>query len=81
MKYPSMDVLVVGAGPVGYMAAVTLARYGIDFRIIDKRAIASPDRSCIRSATLNTGDLSYNGYRQQAHGGSGPSARNRFLGA
>ena len=34
-----MDVLVVGAGPVGYMAAVTLARYDIDFCIIDKRAL------------------------------------------
>ncbi|KAL9127138.1 MAG: hypothetical protein Q9217_003928 [Psora testacea] len=34
----SVDVLVVGAGPAGYMAAVTLARYGVDFRIIDQRA-------------------------------------------
>jgi phenol 2-monooxygenase len=37
--FPSMDVLIVGAGPVGYMAAVTLARYNINFRIIDKRAL------------------------------------------
>ena len=34
----SVDVLIVGAGPAGYMAAVTLARYGVDFRIIDQRA-------------------------------------------
>lgn len=34
----SVDVLVVGAGPAGYMAGVTLARYGVDFRIIDQRA-------------------------------------------
>lgn len=33
------DVLVVGAGPSGYMAALTLARYGVDLRIIDKRAM------------------------------------------
>ena len=33
------DVLIVGAGPTGYMAALTLARYGVDLRIIDKRPI------------------------------------------
>ena len=32
-----MDVLIVGAGPTGFMAAATLARYGISFRLIDKR--------------------------------------------
>ncbi|KAI4110176.1 MAG: hypothetical protein L6R37_000069 [Teloschistes peruensis] len=34
-----MDVLVVGAGPSGYMAALTLVRYGVDVRIIDKRPV------------------------------------------
>ncbi len=34
----TVDVLLVGAGPAGYMAAVTLARYGVDFRVIDQRA-------------------------------------------
>ena len=34
----TVDVLIVGAGPAGYMAAVTLARYGVNFRIIDQRA-------------------------------------------
>ena len=34
----AVDVLLVGAGPAGYMAAVTLARYGVDFRMIDQRA-------------------------------------------
>ncbi|KAI4197830.1 MAG: hypothetical protein LQ350_005675 [Teloschistes chrysophthalmus] len=33
------DVLVVGAGPSGYMAALTLVRYGVDVRIIDKRPV------------------------------------------
>jgi 2-polyprenyl-6-methoxyphenol hydroxylase-like FAD-dependent oxidoreductase len=32
------DVLIVEAGPVCCMAASTLARYGIDFRLIDKQA-------------------------------------------
>uniref|UniRef100_A0A093UWV5 Phenol 2-monooxygenase n=1 Tax=Talaromyces marneffei PM1 TaxID=1077442 RepID=A0A093UWV5_TALMA len=31
------DVLVVGAGPAGFMAALTLARYNINVRIIDAR--------------------------------------------
>ena len=31
------DVLIVGAGPSGYLAGLTLARYGVDLRIIDKR--------------------------------------------
>lgn len=34
----AVDVLIVGAGPTGFMAAATLARYGITFRIIDKRS-------------------------------------------
>ena len=34
----AVDVLLVGAGPAGYMAAVTMARYGVDFRVIDQRA-------------------------------------------
>ena len=33
----AVDVLIVGAGPTGFMAAATLARYGIPFRLIDKR--------------------------------------------
>ena len=36
-KGKAVDVLIVGAGPTGLMAAITLARYGISFRIIDKR--------------------------------------------
>ena len=34
----AVDVLIVGAGPTGFMAAATLARYGITFRLIDKRS-------------------------------------------
>ncbi|MCJ1255059.1 hypothetical protein MMC24_002875 [Lignoscripta atroalba] len=33
------EVLIAGAGPAGYMAAVTLARYGISFRIIDTKPL------------------------------------------
>ena len=35
------DVLIVGAGPTGLTAATLLARYGVDFRIIDKNAHAA----------------------------------------
>lgn len=35
----AVDVLIVGAGPTGFMAATTLARYGISFRLIDKRPL------------------------------------------
>jgi putative polyketide hydroxylase len=35
------DVLVVGAGPAGLVAAITLARYGIDVVLIDKRGTPS----------------------------------------
>ena len=35
------DVLVVGAGPAGLVAAITLARYGIDVVLIDKRGTLS----------------------------------------
>ncbi|ETS84835.1 hypothetical protein PFICI_02860 [Pestalotiopsis fici W106-1] len=31
------DVLIVGAGPAGVMAAATLQRYNVDFCVIDKR--------------------------------------------
>jgi phenol 2-monooxygenase len=34
-----MDVLVISAGPVGYMAAMILTPYNINFCIIDKRAL------------------------------------------
>ncbi|KAI5962906.1 hypothetical protein KGF57_001346 [Candida theae] len=38
IKESRTDVLIIGAGPSGLMCAVWLARCGIPFRIIDKRA-------------------------------------------
>jgi len=35
------EVLVAGAGPGGLVAAITLARYGIDVVLIDKRSTPS----------------------------------------
>ncbi|KAJ5375968.1 hypothetical protein N7509_012854 [Penicillium cosmopolitanum] len=39
-KYPESetDVLIIGAGPAGLMAAYWMARYGVKARIVDKRA-------------------------------------------
>ncbi len=36
-----MDVLITGAGPTGLTAATLLARYGVNFRIVDKNAEAA----------------------------------------
>ena len=38
MSTTSPDVLIVGAGPVGLVAAAELARHGVAVRIIDKLA-------------------------------------------
>nr|ABK64179.1 phenol hydroxylase [Candida tropicalis] len=38
VKHSETDVLIIGAGPSGYMCATWLARCGIPFRIIDKRS-------------------------------------------
>ncbi len=32
------DILIIGAGPTGLTAATLLARYGVDFRIIEKKS-------------------------------------------
>lgn len=37
MKKSSCPVLIVGAGPTGLMMACQLSRFGVDFRIIDKK--------------------------------------------
>ncbi|KAI5895588.1 uncharacterized protein SCHCODRAFT_02619840 [Schizophyllum commune H4-8] len=37
MRGSSIDVLIIGAGPSGLMAATALKRAGIDVRIVDKR--------------------------------------------
>lgn len=34
-----MDVLIIGAGPAGVMAANGLAKAGVDVRIVDKRCV------------------------------------------
>jgi putative polyketide hydroxylase len=46
------EVLVAGAGPGGLVAAITLARYGIDMLLIDKRATPSGlSRALVTSPT------------------------------
>lgn len=43
----NLPILIVGAGPTGLMMACALARYGITFRIIDKK----PERTLASNAT------------------------------
>ena len=38
-KASMVDVLIVGAGPAGIMAANALARAGVSVRIVDKRSV------------------------------------------
>lgn len=38
VKESNVDVLIIGAGPAGYMAANWFARTGVNARIIDKRS-------------------------------------------
>ena len=36
-KESNVDVLIIGAGPAGLMAANALAKSGVNVRIVDKR--------------------------------------------
>ena len=38
-----VEVLIIGAGPSGLMAATALKRAGIDVRIVDKRWVVGPE--------------------------------------
>ncbi|KAK6197611.1 phenol 2-monooxygenase [Scheffersomyces amazonensis] len=54
IKHSNTDVLIIGAGPSGLMAATWLARTGVPFRIIDKRSnkIFSGQADGLQSRTL-----------------------------
>jgi 2-polyprenyl-6-methoxyphenol hydroxylase-like FAD-dependent oxidoreductase len=47
MQIENPDVLIVGAGPSGLMMACQLARFGIRFRIIDKKNRSSPSSGAL----------------------------------
>ncbi|MBX3709703.1 MAG: FAD-dependent monooxygenase [Gammaproteobacteria bacterium] len=49
-----LPVLIVGAGPTGLMVACELARYGVSFRIVDKKAepTLSSNATWIQSRTI-----------------------------
>lgn len=53
-----IDVLIVGAGPVGLLMASELARHGIQFRIIDKKNVpnASSNATWIQTLTIELFD-------------------------
>ena len=38
-KESHTDVLIIGAGPTGLMAATALKRAGVDVRIVDKKCV------------------------------------------
>lgn len=48
------DVLIVGAGPSGSMAARTLARNGVDVTIIDKTSEIGTPKRCAEGITTST---------------------------
>jgi len=52
IRESDVDVLIIGAGPAGLMAANALARNGVKVRIIDQRLVASNLLRC--SAPLNS---------------------------
>ena len=54
----NLPVLIVGAGPTGLMMAAILARYGINFRIIDKKSERTPGSNAtwIQTRTLELFD-------------------------
>ena len=39
IKESHIDVLIIGAGPTGLMAATALKRAGVDVRIVDKKCV------------------------------------------
>lgn len=41
MQESKVDVLIVGAGPAGIMAANALAKAGVNVRIIDQRSVGT----------------------------------------
>lgn len=54
MASPSLDVLIVGAGPVGMVSAAELTRYGVSVRIVDKRSgpVEHSHASIVHARTL-----------------------------
>jgi 2-polyprenyl-6-methoxyphenol hydroxylase-like FAD-dependent oxidoreductase len=47
MKESYVDVLIIGAGPAGVMAANGFARAGVNVRVIDKRYEQTVAHSCV----------------------------------
>jgi len=54
MTFPPLDVLIIGAGPVGMVTAAELTRYGICVRIVDKRSkpVEHSHASIVHARTL-----------------------------
>jgi putative polyketide hydroxylase len=68
----SHDVLVVGAGPAGLTAAITLARNGVDVLVVDKHAGTSPFPKATGVSTRTMELLRSWGIEQQVRAGAMP---------
>src|SRR5690242_16030625 len=65
----TVDVLVVGAGPAGLSAAITLGRYGIRTHVVEARPGRTPARRANLASTRAIGLVRSWGLEDEVRGG------------